>query len=90
MAPFQSTSEKHWVSGAVYLDGPSFDQLLQRQGDGWWRGQAIMMHELAHLVGLTHVTDTSELMAERDSRQLAFGPGDLEGLRHLGGGPCFS
>lgn len=47
------------------------------------------MHELAHLVGRTHVQDTNELMAEENSGRSSFGPGDMEGLRQLGGGPCF-
>jgi hypothetical protein len=48
------------------------------------------MHEVAHLVGLTHVQARTELMYSKNNGQLTFGPGDLEGLRQLGGGPCFS
>jgi len=90
VAPCVTNAEKHWVSGTVYLDGPSFREILTRPGDGWWVAQSIVLHELAHLVGLTHVDDTSQLMAPRRSTQLAFADGDLEGLRRLGGGPCFS
>lgn len=89
-APYTTNAEKHWVSGTVYLDGPSFREILARPGDGWWQAQAIVLHELAHLVGLTHVDDASQLMAPRHSTQLTFADGDLEGLRRLGGGPCFS
>ncbi len=89
-APYSSERDKHWVSGTVYLDGPSFTQILNRPGDGWWQGQAIVLHELAHLAGLTHIDDTTQLMAPRNSRQLTFADGDLEGLRRLGGGPCFT
>ena len=83
-----STSER-WVTGIVYLDGPSMQRLLARSPRGWAQGRAIVMHELAHLVGLTHVPARDELMnAKNDSGMLGFGPGDLEGLRLLGSGPC--
>ena len=89
MAPYRTEEQMHWVSGSVLLDGPTFRDILQRPG-GYAEAQGIVMHELAHLVGLTHVRDRGELMHENDSAATAFGPGDLEGLRRLGGGPCFS
>ncbi|MGZ4531159.1 MAG: hypothetical protein ACXVXP_02275 [Mycobacteriaceae bacterium] len=89
-APYSTRSEKHWVSGIVYLDGPAFSEVLARPDSGWWQAQAIVLHELGHLVGLAHVNDTSQLMAPRNGRRLMFATGDLEGLRRLGGGPCFS
>jgi hypothetical protein len=89
-APYSTPTERHWVSGTVYLDGPAFSEVLARPGNGWWQAQAIVLHELGHLVGLAHVNDTSQLMAPSNSGQLMFAAGDLEGLRHLGGGPCFS
>lgn len=89
MAPYRTEDQMHWVSGSVLLDGPTFSDILQRP-DGYEKARAIVMHELAHLVGLSHVKDTSELMADENSRRTSFGPGDKEGLRRLGGGPCFS
>lgn len=89
MAPYRTEEQMHWVSGSVLLDGPTFRDILQRPG-GYAEARGIVMHELAHLVGLTHVRDRGELMHEDDSAVTAFGPGDLEGLRRLGGGPCFS
>jgi hypothetical protein len=89
MAPYRTDDQMHWVSGSVVLDGPTFTDILQRPG-GYGEARAIVMHELAHLVGLTHVQDTRELMAEKNSGRHTFGPGDREGLRRLGGGPCFS
>lgn len=89
MAPYRTEDQMHWVSGSVLLDGPTFSDILQRP-DGYEKARAIVMHELAHLVGLSHVKDTSELMADKNSRRTSFGPGDNEGLRRLGGGPCFS
>lgn len=89
-APYSTPRDKHWVSGQVYLDGPAFAEILTRPGDGWWQAQAIVMHELAHLVGLTHVSATSQLMHADNAGVLTFAEGDLEGLRRLGNGPCFS
>ena len=48
------------------------------------------MHELGHLVGLGHVADQSQLMFASMVGQTGFGDGDLEGLRQVGSGPCFS
>ena len=77
------------MTGIAYLDGPSMQRLLGRSSRGWAQGRAIVMHELAHVVGLTHVPARDELMnAKNDSGMLGFGPGDLEGLRRLGSGPC--
>jgi len=52
--------------------------------------RAIVMHEFGHLVGLSHVPVTSQLMYADNIGQRAFGPGDREGLRQLGLGPCFT
>lgn len=88
-APFYTDSQQHWVSGSVYLDGPAFREILQR-ADGWAKARAIVMHELGHLVGLAHVNLKTELMYPKNISQVTFGPGDREGLRRLGSGPCFS
>lgn len=89
MAPYRTEDQMHWVSGSVLLDGPTFRDILQRPG-GYNDARAIVMHELAHLVGLTHVRDDGELMNDDNNGRTTFGPGDKEGLRRLGGGPCFS
>jgi hypothetical protein len=53
----------------------------------------VLMHELAHVMGLGHVADGHELMwspevpgadAVPDVLQTVWGPGDLEGLHRLG------
>lgn len=89
MAPYRSPSEMHFVSGVVLLDAPDFRRILkQRNGDA--AAKAIVMHELAHLVGLAHVGDPSQLMFETHQGLAGFADGDLEGLRRLGNGPCFS
>lgn len=75
-----------YVNGRVVLDREAFGALdgdLQVALD-----QAVVDHELAHVVGLDHVDDTGELMHPQTGRQLSFGPGDREGLRRLGNIPC--
>ena len=52
--------EAVYVTGQVVLDGPQIDDLLDRPG-GLAQARAIVMHELAHLVGLDHVNDPSQL-----------------------------
>lgn len=88
-APFYTDAQQHWVSGTVDLDGPQFRQILQTP-DGWAHARATVMHELGHLVGLAHVPVRSELMYPESIGQRTFGPGDREGLRRLGFGPCFT
>lgn len=46
------------------------------------------MHELAHVVGLDHVDDPTQLMYAENSGQLDFGAGDRAGLALLGTGEC--
>lgn len=80
-----SGGRERYVTGRVVLDVDYYDSL------GWWEarwGQAVMDHELAHLVGLGHVEDGDELMVEGTGSRTRFGPGDLEGLAALGALPC--
>ena len=88
-APSSYPDERRYVSGIVYLDGPSIAEVMTRR-DGWAQARAIVMHEVGHLVGLTHVDSDQELMdGDNDSGITDFGPGDRAGLRRLGSGPCF-
>jgi hypothetical protein len=50
---------------------------------------AILLHELGHVLGLAHVDNPGELMHDDNIGKAGYGPGDLEGLRRLGQGPCF-
>lgn len=76
-----------YVTGGVALDAPDLAAIHQRP-DGAGEVRAIVMHELGHLVGLDHVDDPGELMHRQNVGQLAFGPGDREGLAALGSGSC--
>lgn len=88
-APYYEPDQEHWVSGSVNLDGPQLATELRSPG-GWAAARAIVMHEFGHLVGLKHVPERTELMYGETTGRTTFGPGDLEGLRQLGLGPCFS
>lgn len=65
--------------------------VLDRDVPRWSRegeaAQAIMDHEFGHLVGLGHVDDPGQLMAERPT-VLGYGDGDLAGFARLGTVPC--
>jgi hypothetical protein len=49
---------------------------------------AVVLHEFGHVLGLDHVDSSGELMYEHNIGRTSFGPGDLQGLRLLGQGPC--
>ncbi len=50
---------------------------------------AVLLHEFGHVFGLAHVSSRRELMYPSTTGLAAYGPGDLEGLREAGNGPCF-
>lgn len=88
-APSSYPEQRHYVSGIVYLDGPAIIEVLKRR-NGWAQSRAIVMHEVGHMVGLGHVAEPTELMAEKNTSGVTdFGPGDRTGLSKLGSGPCF-
>ena len=77
-----------YVTGLVAIDGPQMAEILSRPG-GQDAVEAVILHELGHLLGLDHVDDPGELMQPVAEPGLtAFGPGDLTGLAHLGRGEC--
>lgn len=80
-----------YVTGAVTLDAPAMERILARPGERsahLAEVRAIVLHELAHLVGLDHVDDPDELMSHVNRGLLRFGAGDLRGLTEVGDGPC--
>lgn len=86
---FGSVSDTtRYIGGSVYLDGPQLARTLRRD-NGHAVARSIVMHELAHLVGLNHVENTSQVMAPKVNPQVTeFAMGDLAGLRRLGSGGC--
>lgn len=80
----------HWwyVTGQVVLDGPQLAEIVQRPR-GWQAARAVVMHELAHVVGLDHVHAPGELMQPSGDESItSWGDGDRTGLAALGRGAC--
>lgn len=75
------------VAGQVMLDAPAMTEILSFQG-GREHVRAIVIHELAHVLGLDHIDDPSQLMYEENTGQIHLADGDLAGLAKLGAGPC--
>jgi hypothetical protein len=81
-----SLGRTYYVTGGVALDTEVFTpERIAQQPQVM---EAIVLHEVAHVVGLGHVSEPMELMATANSGQVDFGPGDLEGMARLGSVPC--
>jgi hypothetical protein len=72
------------VTGQVILNAsrrdlvPGFDDRSSSIG-------ATILHEIAHVLGLAHVSDPAQIMAEDPGTgPVALGPGDVAGLRAIG------
>lgn len=82
------TGQGRWLAaGRVVLDGPDLAAMLDRPG-GADQVRAIVVHELAHVLGLDHVDDTGELMHPLTRDRSDLGPGDRQGLALLGQVGC--
>lgn len=79
--------QRYLRSGAVILDAADLSNYLASTG-GALQVRAIIMHEIAHVLGLGHVEDASQLMYGVNDRQQTWGEGDLAGLAVAGAGPC--
>lgn len=75
-----------YVSGSVILDVEAFTATNVAQQPRVM--EAIVLHELAHVVGLGHVSEPMELMYADNTGQVELGPGDREGLARIGSLPC--
>jgi hypothetical protein len=82
-----ASGRPRYVTGSVSLDSPALAAMLELPR-GRALVRAVIMHELAHVVGLGHVDDPGELMHGDNHGLTDFGPGDREGLATLGRGPC--
>ena len=76
-----------YVTGQVTLDAPDLSGMLSYP-NGPALVRAVIMHELAHVVGLQHIDDPTQLMYADNNGQLDFGAGDRAGLALLGTGSC--
>jgi hypothetical protein len=74
-----------YVSGMVVID---FEQTRSMSQEA---ARAVMLHELAHVVGLAHVRDRGQLMnpVQYGRSVTDLQDGDLRGLRALGDGECY-
>lgn len=66
------------VGGMVVLDETVF---ARRMSDA--TAEAIIMHELGHVLGLGHTSARGQLMRDTNTFQVDFGDGDLAGLAAL-------
>lgn len=76
--------DRSYVSGQLVLNVERGD-LVAGFDDRATAWGATLLHELAHVVGLAHVDDPRELLHVFPGEgPVAFGPGDLAGLRAVG------
>jgi hypothetical protein len=77
-----------YVTGGIWLDGPQLDEVMSWP-DGQGETQAVIEHEIGHLLGLDHVKDPTELMNAQGTRGVDdYQAGDQIGLEALGRGHC--
>ena len=78
-----------YVSGSVAFNLPDLETMLTMP-HGPALVRVVMLHELAHLVGLGHVNDRTQIMFPRVTGPIAgYQDGELTGLAMLGVGHCF-
>ncbi|WP_459985030.1 matrixin family metalloprotease [Nocardioides sp. AN3] len=78
----------HYATGAIALKQDWFARQSAEHNTA--AEQAVVMHELGHVLGLGHVEDPAQLMYSSNHGQLTYGAGDLNGLAKLGSGSCGS
>lgn len=79
--------ERYLAGGTVVLDATDVSGLVAT-GPGRALARSVIIHEIAHVVGLAHVSDPTELMNASNTSLTTWGPGDLQGLAIAGAGPC--
>ncbi|WGL52369.1 matrixin family metalloprotease [Nocardioides sp. BP30] len=78
--------QPHYVTGFVALLSSWFKQQSARHGRV--AEEAVVMHEIGHVLGLGHVEDPSQIMYPKYHGQATYGAGDLAGLAAEGDGDC--
>jgi hypothetical protein len=71
----------------IYVSGVVAINVADPNPPGWDSQGAqgpVVLHELAHVMGLGHYQARGELMEPSGGGMTGFGPGDLQGLRELG------
>ncbi|WP_051640367.1 matrixin family metalloprotease [Cellulomonas sp. URHE0023] len=87
-APVTQTGQSVYVTGSVTLDAPGMSELLATP-NGVNSTIGVITHEFAHVVGLDHVDDPTQLMNPRASAAIStLQQGDLAGLAVLSLGAC--
>ncbi|MDO8107407.1 matrixin family metalloprotease [Isoptericola sp. b441] len=76
-----------WLAaGRLALDAGDLGRMIHAgRADA---AEAVVLHELSHVVGLDHVDDPDELMYPTTSRRVDLGPGDRAGLALVGQVAC--
>lgn len=87
ISPGAYGDQQYFRTGTVILDTSDISAELVSSDDKT-RTQAVLMHELGHVVGLDHVTDPNQLMYATSVGVTEWGPGDLQGLALAGAGSC--
>jgi Matrixin len=83
--------QRVYVTGSVELVADKLARIQSRELNGKKVVQAVVMHELGHVVGLDHVNSRRQIMYPRNQRGVSdYGRGDLAGLAALGKGTCSS
>lgn len=78
---------KSYVTGSLELDAPQMAVELGRP-DGTSYATAVVLHELAHVMGMEHVGDPVQLMYPEIGAPDGLAAGDLNGLYQLGKASC--
>ena len=77
-----------YVTGDILLDGPALAKAMTRPSRGPAYVRGVILHELAHVLGLDHVNDPRQLMHAASATVTDYQSGDLAGLSALGSGEC--
>ncbi len=89
VVPAARGDQEYLAAGSVVIDTADAQDLLDAF-DGEAVLRAVVMHELAHVVGLAHVDDDAELMSPANRWKTEWGAGDRRGLALAGDGVCQS